>query len=308
MLARSTDGGVTFSPPVAVSEPGRRVAQPRIVVTGAGGNVLLVGALDYGDDVFDYEAQHGGQGGAPPPAHWRVVSWRSTDGGASFPPSATVVADNLPVPQRVVIDLAPGPSFAADQASGRVYAAWDAGVGSARDVFVAASDDGGTSWLVPHRVGPTKEGQLLPAVGVATGGRVDVVFYDRSRDPKDVLADAAVASSWDGGKTFTTARASDQRFDTRIGTGSVQGLAQLGNQLAVLSRPDGFLAFWADTSRGTISSNVQDLGVATVTAHHHGSRAWPALGIGIVLLVAAAALGAVSPIRRREPGSGHPLP
>jgi hypothetical protein len=307
MLARSTDGGLTFSPPIEVSEPGRRVAQPRIVVTGAGGGDVLVGALDYGDDVFDYEAQHGGQGGPPPPAHWRIVSWRSTDGGATFPPGATVVADSLPVPQRVVIDLAPGPSFAADPASGRVYAAWDAGVGSARDVFVAASTNGGASWTQPRRVGPTKEGQLLPAVGVAAGGRVDVVFYDRSRDPNDVLADAAVASSWDGGKTWTTARASDERFDTRIGTGSVQGLPQLGNQLAVLSRPDGFLAFWSDTSRGTISSNVQDLGFASVTPHGR-TRAWSLVALGIVVVLAGFGLAMVSRIRRRQPASGRPLP
>src|SRR5439155_2076411 len=177
---------------------------------------------------------------------WRVVAWRSTDGGATFG-STVVVAGGLVVPQRVVIDLAPGPAFAADPTHHRLYAAWDAGTqaatGAGRDVFLARSDDGGVTWRGPTRLEPRPESQFLPAVGVtvAPSGRVDMVFYDRSRDPGDVLAQVVVASSWDGGGTFTTAVASEARFDTRIGLGSPQGIPQLGNQLAVVSRPDGFL-------------------------------------------------------------------
>lgn len=301
MVVRSSDGGATFGPPAPISTT-ERVAHPSVVI-GANGSVL-VGALDYNDDVADYEGQHDGKGGPPPAAHWRILMWRSTDGGTTFTPSPIVVADQLPVPQRVVIDLAPGPSFAADPARNRVYAAWDAGVAGTgsggRDVFVAESADGGATWHKAVAVGPRKNSQYLPALDVAPGGRVDLVFYDRSKDPQDVLAQAVVASSWDGGRTFATGVASEHRFDSRIGQGGPQQIPQLGNQLAVYSRDDGFVAFWADTARSAPGTDVMDLAVATVTPHERTSRSWPLLALGVALVVAGAAL-AIS--WRREPAS-----
>ena len=290
MVARSGNGGATFGPAVRVSGT-ERVAHPSVVITPAG--AVIVGALDYNDDVDDYEGRHDGRLGPPPSGTWRVLHWRSSDGGATFGPAPVVVADHVPVPQRIVIDLAPGPSFAADPdpARHRLYAAWDGGVGDARDVFVAASGDDGVTWSAPVRVGPHLRSQFLPAVGVTPDGRVDVVFYDRSADAKDVLAKAAVASSWDGGRTFSTGYASEDQFDTRIGNGSPQGVPQLGNQLAVLSTADTFLAFWADTSRGTIDSAVQDLAFASVKPHPRGGRSWPLLALGAALVVAAVAVG-----------------
>lgn len=289
MVARSDNGGAAFGAPVRVSAA-ERVAHPSVVITPGGG--VIVGALDYNDDVDDYEGRHDGRLGPPPDATWRVLHWRSTDGGATFGAPPVVVADRIPAPQRIVIDLAPGPSFAADPspARHRLYAAWDGGVGDARDVFVAASADDGATWAAPVQVGPRLHSQFLPAVGVAPDGRVDVVFYDRSGDPADVLARPAVASSQDGGRTFITGYASEDRFDTRIGNGAPQGVPQLGNQLAVLSNDEGFLGFWADTSRGTIDSAVQDLAFALVKPHPRGGRSWPLLGLGAGLVVAAAAV------------------
>jgi hypothetical protein len=296
MVVTSADGGMTFpSAPVRLSTV-ERVAHPDVVF-GAGGAVT-VGALDYGDDVEGYEGLHEGRAGPPPDARWRVLAWRSSDGGATFSPGPSVVADQLSVPQRVVIDLAPGPSFASDPPRNRLYAAWDAGTGDARDVFVAVSTDGGTGWSRPVRVGPARGGQYLPAVDVAPDGRVDLVFYDRSRDPQDVLARPMVASSWDGGRTFISGPASDRQFDSRIGQGGVQAVPQLGNQLAVLSRDDGFLAFWADTTRTGGPAEVMDLAVATVTPHRKGSRSWLLLAAGVALVAAAAA------VSLRKPSAG----
>lgn len=298
MLARSDDGGATFGPAVRVSQPGLRVAHPNVVVLRGG--TVVVGALDYGDDVADYEGTHQGQAGPPSDAPWRVLAWRSTDAGATFG-STVVVADRLVPPQRIVIDLAPGPSFAADPPRNRVYAAWDAGTGDGRDVYVAASADGGATWSAPVAVGPHLRGQLLPAVGVAPGGRVDVVFYDRSRDRRDVLADVRVGASWDGGRTFTTAAVKGDRIDTRIGQGTVQAIPQLGNQLAVLSAPTRFLAFWAEATSGPGATSVQDLAEANVAVHPKGGRAWALVGGGVIVAAAGAALSL-----RRTPASPPP--
>lgn len=294
VLARSDDGGRRFSEPIRVSEPHRLVAQPTVVL-GPGGDVL-VGALDLGDDLLDYEARHEGQGGPPAEGRWRVVVWTSSDGGASFRP-ASVVAENLVIPQRIIVDLAPAPSFARRPGGGRTYAAWDAGRGDGREVFLAWSDDGGSTWTTPTLVVPRPEAQFLPAVGVAGDGRLDVVFYDRSRDPADVMTEVTLASSWDGGRSFTSATLSDRPFDSRIGLGSAQGIPLLGSQLAVLSGPGRALAFWADTRQGTIANNVQDLAAAVVELDRPGARRWPLVVLGGVLLAGAA--GAGFGLRRR---------
>jgi hypothetical protein len=289
-VVRSEDGGRTFSPPVRVSEPDRRVIQPTLLAPAAGGNRVVVGALDLNDDLADYQASHDGQTPPDPRLRWRIVAWTSEDGGATFGPTSVVAAD-LPVPQLIIADLGPTPGFAADARSGRLYAAWDAGRGEARNCYVAASDDGGRTWSRAVTVGPTKGEQVLPAVSVAPDGRVDVLFYDRSRS--EFLQEAVLASSSDGGRTFRWTTVSDGATDSRVGLGAQQGVPMQGDNLALLSRDDDLLAFWADTSRGSQVAPAQDLAVVEVDLGGGGRR--PAVvAVGLTLLFAAAALFAVS--------------
>ena len=299
-MVRSVDGGATFSAPVTVSD-GRRAIQPSPVFLG--GERLVVGGLDLAGDFSNYEARHNGQGGPPPEDRWRVVAWTSTDGGATFGPPVTV-AGELVAPTRIIVNLAPAPSFAADPSRDeRLYAAWDAGQGDRRDVFLARSDDAGATWSAPVAVASRPRGQFLPAVGVSPAGRVDVVFYDRSADPDDVRAQVTMASSGDAGRTFRTATVSDAPFDTRIGFGSLQGLPVLGSRLAVLAEADRSLAFWSDTSRGTIDTNVQDLAVVSVDVEEAGRRR-PALMVpGALLLLLGGGLAVVARLR---PGDRRP--
>ncbi|CAA9251766.1 MAG: hypothetical protein AVDCRST_MAG10-2281 [uncultured Acidimicrobiales bacterium] len=298
-MARSVDAGATFSPPVTVSE-GRRAIQPSPVLLG--GERVVVGGLDLAGDVTNYEARHNGQGGPPPEDRWRVLTWTSTDGGVTFGPPVTVAGD-LAAPNRIIVNLAPAPSFAADPSrDGRLYAAWDAGQGDRRDVFLARSDDAGATWSEPLAVASRPRGQFLPAVGVSPAGRVDVVFYDRSGDPDDVRAQVTMASSADAGRTFRTATVSDAPFDTRIGFGSLQGLPVLGSRLAVLAEADRSLAFWSDTSRGTIDTNVQDLAAVSVDVEEAGRRR-PALMVpGALLLGLGGGLAVVARLRPRDGG------
>ena len=300
MLARSDNRGATFAPPVAVSDPGRRAIQPTPVALS--GEQVVVGALDLGDDVLDYEAGHGGVGGPPADGRWQVVAWSSTDGGNRFGAAATVAADLL-IPQRIIVNLAPAPSFARDPSrDGRLYAAWDAGQAGGRDVFVARSDDAGATWSPQVAVAALPRGQFLPAVGVSPEGRVDVVFYDRSADPEDRLTRVVLASSPDQGRTFRTATVSDAPFDSRIGFGSLQGLPVLGSQLAVLSENDRALAFWSDTSGATIATNAQDLAAVIVDVEEAGRR--PLLvALGALLVGLGAGLGLVARLR---PGHRRP--
>ena len=299
-LARSVDGGATFAAPATVSE-GRRVVQPSPLVIG--GQRVVVGALDLAGDFDDYEARHGGQGGAPSEERWRVVSFASADAGATFGPPVTVAGD-LVAPARIIVNLAPAPSFAADPSQdGRMYAAWDAGRGDGRNVFVARSDDAGGAWLAPVAVSTAPRGQFLPTVAVSPEGRVDVLFYDREDDPEDVRAQVTMASSSNEGRSFRTATVSDAPFDSRIGFGSLQGIPVLGSRLAVHAGTDRALAFWADTSRGTIDDNVQDLAVVAVDVEEAGRRRPALMVLGALLLGLGGGLAAVVRLR---PGDRRP--
>lgn len=287
MAVRSSDGGRTVAPPVTVSEPGRRVVVPNVVL-GAGGKAV-VAALDLGNDVADYEATHDGQGGAPDNGRWSIVAYRSDNGGATFS-KASLVAGNLVIPQRIIVNLAPVPGLARDTKTGRLYASWDAGRADRRDVFVTSSGDDGASWSKPVAVVRRDGTQTLPAVGVAPDGRVDVVFYDRSKDPEDKKTEVAMASSWDEGRTFTTATVSDRQFDSRLGYGSIQGIPVLSSQLAVLSTPGKALTFWSDTRRATQDDNATELGLAVVETRQSAGRRPIVAVIGLVLLAAGVRL------------------
>jgi hypothetical protein len=288
MAVRSSDGGRTFAAPVTVSEPGRRVAAPNVELGPNGKAVVL--ALDLRNDVGDYEAANGGQGGPADPGSWGVVAYRTGNGGETFSPAVTV-ANIASIPQRIIVNLAPVPGLARDRTSGRFYATWDAGRGDARDVFVASSPDNGATWSTPVAVVRRPGTQNLPAVSVAPDGRVDVVYYDRSEDPTDRNAAVSLSSSWNEGRTFATASVSGRDFDSRLGYASSQGIPVLSSQLAVLSAPGRALAFWADTRRGNQDDDVIQLGEAIVHVRQSGGRRWPVAVVGLVLLSAGAIVG-----------------
>jgi hypothetical protein len=223
-----------------------------------------------------------------------VVAWTSSDGGASFGPATTVATDLVPT-QRVLIDLAPAPAFALDPVRRRIHAAWESG----HDVFVSRSDDGGATWSPPARIGPQTGGQFLPGIGIAPDGRVDVAFYDRSRDPEDVQAEVVLASSADGGRSFaTTGVVSDRPFDSIVGSFNGDNV-MLGSHLALVSRTDGATLIWADTTRGNRVNNIVDLVSATVDIRSGRGARVPVVVGGVVL----AALG-VGLTARSWPGTG----
>ena len=282
VLARSDDGGRTFAPPVTVSEPNRLAVQPTLLA-GPEGQVVI-GALDLVADRFTYQTEHEGRPGPPPAGPWRLVMWRSGDGGATFGPAATV-AEGLVPPQRVLVDLAPAPAFALDPARDRMYAAWE----TARDVMLSRSDDRGTTWSPPRRLGPAAGGQFLPGVAVAPDGRVDVAYYDRSGDPDDVRAEVVLTSSSDGGRSFASTVLTDAPFDSMVGSFNGDDV-MLGSHVAVIAQAETTTVVWPDTTRGNRTTNVVDLVSATVEVRPAAGGRVALVAGGVVLLLAAIAL------------------
>jgi len=266
VVSRSDDGGAVWSPPIRASSASRqRVIAPSTALGREGELYLLY--LDVGEDSLDYHGAHEGRGGEPYPGRWSLVLARSVDEGRTWDES--VVEGQIVPAGRFIVFFPPFPSLAVDQQSGRVYAAFhDARLGDP-DVWVWTSTDGGSRFGPPRRVNDTAEGdgtsQYLPKLSVAPDGRLDVLYYDRRSDPQNVMNEASLQSSDDGGHSFSPRlRLSDRLFDSRVGFGSERDLPDLGSRLGLVSSRQRAVAVWTDTRAGTQESNKQDLGRAVV--------------------------------------------
>ncbi|MDQ3871086.1 MAG: glycoside hydrolase [Chloroflexota bacterium] len=280
-FARSDDGGTTWRRPVRVSNPVRARALAPAPAVGRDGELYVL-YLDLGEDRLDYEGLHGGRGGPPYRGRFSLVLARSRDGGATWDES---VADDRLVPtERFLAFLPPFPSIAVDPDSGQVYAGFHDGRLGDADAWVWSLRPGGGNWEGPVRVNDTPErdqtSQYLPRLAVAPDGRLDVVYYDRRADPRNLMNEVSLQSSDDGGKSFgERALLSSQPFDSRIGAGSERRMPDLGNRLAMLSGDSEAFAVWSDTRAGTVASNKQDIAGARVTFRERGPRGAARFGL-----------------------------
>ncbi|MDQ6749411.1 MAG: glycoside hydrolase, partial [Actinomycetota bacterium] len=237
LSARSDDGGATWAPPVRVSNPARaRVVAPAPAVGPDGAVYVLY--LDLGGDRLDYEGEHGGRGGPPYPGRFRLVLARSRNRGTTW--TESVVDDRIVPTERFVVFLPPLPSIAVDPRSGRVYAGFQDGRLGGPDVWVWSLPRGAGRWEGPTRVNDTprrdRRAQYLPRLAVAPNGRLDVVYYDRRADRRDVMNEVSLQSSRDQGRSFGgRVLLSARPFDSRVGSGSERGMPDLGNRLGLVS-------------------------------------------------------------------------
>ena len=306
MVSRSDDGGRSWQTPVRVSPPGRaRVVAPSLAV---GSEALFVSYLDLGDDALDYHGAHEGHGGDPYPGTWSLVLARSTDQGATW--QEAVVDDAVVPTERFIVFLPPVPSLAVDRSNGHVYLGFQDGRRGDPDVWVWASPDGGVTFRSPVQVNDSRLGdgtsQYRPEVAVAPDGRLDVLYYDRREDSADIFNGTSLQSSSDGGRSFgPRVRVAEKPFDSRIGFGSLRGMADLGSRLALLSADDRALAVWTDTRSGTDVTNKQDIAQAIVTFPESSSTRALLRTSGLILTVLALFILVGGSVAARRGSRGH---
>jgi len=308
LVARSEDAGATWSRPARVNNPARGRSITPAPAVGPDGSLYVL-YLDLGEDRLNYQGGHNARGGPAYDGRYSLVMARSRNGLTGWEES--LVDDRIAPIERFLVFLAPAPSVAIDR-EGRIYAAFHDNRLGDPDVHLWSLEPGSSTWDGPTRVNDTRgrdgTAQYLPTLAVAPDGRLDVMYYDRRLDRRNVNNNVTLQSSFDHGETFTPAlRLSNRSFDSRIGFGAREGLPDLGSRLALVSDDRSALAVWTDTRAGTPATQKQDIARAVVAVSDPprlSETAELALRYGgiVVGLAGLAVLGlAVARARRRVP-------
>jgi hypothetical protein len=262
LLARSTDGGATFSTPLPLSP-----AHNNNTVGGRQGSAVKVGPdgtvyVAWLDTVQKQPVE---------------VVTASHDGGVTFgrPVVAAIVTDDFvsPVPgssfrqdSRSFPSLAVGPDKA-------VYVGWSNRTGDGQGtghavVDVVKSTDGGATWSAPVKAGDvTGRSAFFASITVDQSGKVDNAFVALDDKPGGtkpgagvVHYDAYFTQSTDGGATFSSpVKISSVTSDPDGSSTNGLGAQFLGDYITTVADSAGGRAFavWTD-SRGASTCPAVD--------------------------------------------------
>lgn len=251
VFARSTDGGVTWSNGINISQntAGGSHDQGVNINSGPNGEVYAIWAI-YDNWPVDESA---------------IGFATSNDGGNSFNPSQRI-ADNI----RGIRITGVGknmrtnsfPSIAVDNSfgpnRGSLYVVWanigtpGVNTGADVDVYLIRSTDGGFTWSAPQKVNSSTPGQgknhYFPWITCdQTTGKLHIIYYD-DRNVSSTECEAWVSSSFDGGATWSDSKVSDVAFTPA----PIPGLAfgYFGDYLGITANDDVIYPVWTDNRTG----------------------------------------------------------
>jgi len=221
LFSRSTDGGITWSPPYEISthegfpRDDNGAVEGFSAVAGPDGALYTIWA----------------DGGA-------IVLATSRDGGLTFGSSQKII--DMPASYFKVenVERSDGfPQIGIDPRTERLYVAWTDYRNGDVDAFCSTSRDRGRTWSAAVRVNsdPLHNGadQYFQWLAVdPQGGAAYIVFYDRRGDPGNRSAIIVLARSTDGGQTFTNYAWTQTPFDAEDQfIGDYTGIAALNGRV-----------------------------------------------------------------------------
>ena len=221
VLSRSTDDGKTWSQPIEID------AHPGLPRDDNGAAEGFDGTVGSDGTLYTTWSQDND-----------IMFTSSRDGGKSFS-HARAIIHTAPIMYAInTLDRANGfPQIAIDPKSDRLFVTWSDYRNGDLDVFVSSSSDRGKHWTAPIRVNndPVHNGveQFFQWLAVdPTDGSVNVIFYDRRRDPQNRKQIVVLARSTDVGLSFKNYAWTEDPFEAGgVFFGDYSGLAAYGGRV-----------------------------------------------------------------------------
>jgi hypothetical protein len=221
LLSRSTDDGKTWSKPIEIDSHPGLPRDDNGAAEGFAGTVAPDGTL------FVVWSQDN-----------NIMLTSSRDGGKSFARTRSILHTGPTMFAIETLERANGfPQIAVDPRSKRLYVTWSDYRNGDLDVFVSSSADAGRTWAPATRVNDdgihNGADQFFQWLTVdPTDGSVNVLFYDRRGDLRNVKQVVVLARSIDGGHSFKNYAWTDEPFEAGgVFFGDYTGIAAFGGRV-----------------------------------------------------------------------------
>ena len=246
LLTYLRPGADSFSPPTVVTNWPAGFTQNAVPFTGPDGTLYVT-----------FVAQE------PDATSSGIYLAESRDGGRSFDEPRRValfqdpVVGQLPNTAYRVVSFPVG-LFA--PAHNRLVVVWNDRRDGVSTMLVSTATRTETDrWSEPAQVTATSTGeQFFPAISASPDGRLDLVFYDRSRDPGNRLNFVTYAWSRDGGASWESLNVTDTPFDGESQT-TPGGTAFIGDYIGVGSTTPVAHIAWTGNGPDTSCACNQDI-------------------------------------------------
>ncbi len=265
LFSRTTDGGRTWSPPVAIAA--KDMDEQSI------GNVIVADPRRHA--LYDFYAFYFCTCLTIP----EIRYVKSTDGGIHWGTSHLVntmdaIAITDPNTGELVRTEDFQPTEAIDPSNGNLYVAWQTprfNGGQYDEIALSTSTDGGVTWSAEQRASSfTGRPAFTPTLAVGAGGVVALTYYDFRRlaagDTTNLPTDYWLRTSSDGGTTLSADQHVAGPFNLKAAPVSSGRGFFIGDYQGLVNVGADFVPFFVQTncSTGTCTSNRTDVYSALV--------------------------------------------